>query len=74
VPAHVGDDGEYYTFEALTLAPFDRRAINPDMMTQSELDWLNAYHQRVYEAHEDALNDDDLAWLAAATVPLGVSV
>ena len=70
VPANVGEDGEYFTFEALTLAPFDRRAINPDIMTQSELDWLNAYHQRVFEAHEEALDEVDLAWLAAATAPI----
>ena len=34
-------------FETLTLAPFDRRLIVPEMLDAGELGWLNAYHARV---------------------------
>ncbi len=36
-------------FEALTLAPFDRRLIDADRISKQELRWLNAYHARVRE-------------------------
>ena len=32
--------------ETLTLAPIDLNLIDADLMTQSEIDWLNAYHAR----------------------------
>ena len=34
-------------FETLTLAPIDRRLIEPAMMTDEEIAWLDAYHARV---------------------------
>ncbi len=41
---------KFLKFETLTLAPFDRALINPALLTQPALDWLNAYHARVREA------------------------
>ena len=34
----------FLRFETLTLAPFDRRLIDPGMLDASELTWLNTYH------------------------------
>ena len=34
-------------FETLTLAPIDRRLIEPALMTADEIAWLDAYHARV---------------------------
>ena len=49
VPAPQGADParEMLAFETLTLAPIDRRLIKPSMLAPAELDWLNAYHNRV---------------------------
>jgi Xaa-Pro aminopeptidase len=57
-------------FETLTLAPFDRRLIAPELLTAEERDWLNAYHARVRHELSFALSDGDLAWLEAATAPV----
>lgn len=54
-------------FETLTLAPIDTRAVEVTLLSSDERNWLNAYHQRVYKAHEAALHGRDLAWLAQAT-------
>lgn len=35
------------TFSPLTLVPYDRRLINPKLLDASEINWLNAYHERV---------------------------
>ena len=60
----------FLRFETLTLAPFDRRLIEPAMLDADELRWLNAYHRRVLEEVGPALDGPDRAWLEAACAPL----
>jgi Xaa-Pro aminopeptidase len=53
-----------YGSEALTLAPYDKRLIDTDMLSPNEMAWLRAYHQRVYVAMKDAGAESDLlAWI-----------
>ena len=54
-------------FETLTLAPIDARLIAIAMLTASERNWLNAYHRRVYQAHEALLDSEARSWLMQAT-------
>lgn len=65
-----GSDREMMGFETLTLAPFDRRLIDIDLLNTSEIEWLNAYHVRVREEIGPELSPDDQAWLEAATAPI----
>jgi Xaa-Pro aminopeptidase len=57
-------------FEALTLAPIDRRLIDVALMTGDEIAWLDAYHMRVRTTLRGALDDATGDWLDAATRPL----
>ena len=57
-------------FEALTLAPIDRRLILRDMLSHEEIDWLNAYHRRIENELASYLDDATRAWLTEATAPL----
>ncbi|CAL79317.1 Putative aminopeptidase P [Bradyrhizobium sp. ORS 278] len=57
-------------FEALTLAPIDRRLIDVAMLSSEERSWLDVYHARVREAVHAALNEPDQLWLDQATAPL----
>ncbi len=57
-------------FETLTLAPFDRRLIDVELLSATERDWLNAYHARVRRELSPLLQDGDAAWLGAATAGL----
>src|SRR6266566_2019157 len=57
-------------FETLTLAPIDRRLIDVTMLSQAELDWLDAYHARVNREVRSSLDEADRLWLDAATAPL----
>lgn len=50
----------------LTLAPFDRRLIEPALLEPSELAWLDAYHARVLAEVGPALGPPERAWLAEA--------
>ena len=58
-------------FETLTLAPIDRRLVEPALMTADETAWLDAYHARVRETLAPLLDAPTRAWLIAATAPLG---
>ena len=60
----------FLRLETLTLAPFDRRLIEPAMLTREERGWLDAYHARVLREVGPALEDPARDWLAAACAPL----
>lgn len=60
----------FQQFETLTLAPFDQRLIEPNLLADEDLKWLNEYHQRVYQALSPALDPAEKRWLAQATAPL----
>ncbi|WP_407176520.1 aminopeptidase P family protein [Bradyrhizobium sp. STM 3562] len=60
-------------FETLTLAPIDRRLIDVAMLSEAELDWLNAYHARVAREVRGQLDAATTAWLDQATAPLSAS-
>jgi Xaa-Pro aminopeptidase len=61
---------ETLRFETLTFAPIERRLIKKDMLSPSELEWLNAYHAQVLEKIGPRLEGDDLAWLEKACAPI----
>jgi Xaa-Pro aminopeptidase len=61
---------EMLDFETLTLAPIDRRCVEPALLTPQETAWLDAYHARVRETLSPLVDADTAAWLAEATEPL----
>jgi len=60
----------YYEFETLTMAPIDKRLIDPNMLSQAELDWLNGYHQQVFDTLAPHLDAKERTWLEDMTSPL----
>lgn len=57
-------------FETLTFAPIDRRLIDPAMLSEGEIQWIDAYHVRVRDTLRGKLDDATRLWLEAATAPL----
>jgi len=68
--ASSGGGKSFLGFAALTLAPFARRLIRPELLSPAALAWLNAYHARVREEVGPALGASDRAWLEAEAAPL----
>ena len=65
------DYGEFLRFEDLTLFPIDQRLIDKKLLNQEEKDWLNDYHQQVWEQLSPLLdNDDEVNWLRKQCNPL----
>ncbi|MDO5102829.1 MAG: aminopeptidase P family protein [Lautropia sp.] len=62
--------GPFMFFETLTLCPIDTRLVDPELMTQAELDWLNAYHARVRERLADRTEGAAHEWLMRRTEPI----
>ncbi|HEX4112059.1 MAG TPA: aminopeptidase P family protein [Stellaceae bacterium] len=68
--AHETAERPLYGFETLTLAPIDRNAIEPALMSDAEINWLDAYHARVRDELTPLVDPATATWLAAATEPL----
>ena len=66
------DQDGYLCFDAVTLVPMDRRLVEASLLDSGELDWLNAYHQKVWDEISPLLDghSDALAWLKDATAPI----
>ena len=61
----------FLEFETLTLAPFDRRLIDPALLTADERGWIDEYHARVLAEVGPALDGAARDWLAGACAGLG---
>ena len=59
--------GEFLQMEPLTLCPIDTAPIVREMLLGEEVDWLNGYHQYVFDKLSPYLQGADLDWLRAAT-------
>lgn len=59
--------GQFMYLESLTMVPFDRDAIDTALLNSDELEWLNAYHKKVFDTISPYLNGDELEWLKKTT-------
>ncbi len=57
-------------FETITLAPLDKNLIDKDLLNQNEIDWLNNYHQNVFDKLSSLLDAQETAWLKNATAQM----
>jgi Xaa-Pro aminopeptidase len=69
-PEPAGAEKPLNAFETLTLAPIDRRLIEPGMLTDKERCWLDSYHKRVHEIVGPLVDRPVRKWLEQATQPI----
>lgn len=62
--------GQFLYLEPLTMVPFDRDAILPELMSDRELRFLNDYHRKVYETLKPYFDDEEVEWLREATAEI----
>ncbi len=70
VDAGENDFGHWLRFEPLTLCHFDTSILLKDLLDRSEIEWLNAYNERVYQTLSPRLSQDVAAWLRQKTLPI----
>lgn len=63
-PNNFGSKG-YLTFEHLTMCPIQVSLVDPELLTKEDKQWLNDYHQEVYDKVAPLLQKDKraLEWL-----------
>jgi len=62
--------GRFYHFVNMTFFPIDTKPLLMKLLTREEIDWLNRYHQTVYEKLSPFLDGIKLKWLEANTRPV----
>ncbi len=70
VNAGENDFGRWLRFEPLTLCHFDTSIVVKDLLDRSEIDWLNAYNERVFRTLSPHLTPEVAAWLRQKTLPI----
>ena len=70
-PYRETDFGRFLQFETLTLCPIDTTPIDTSLLSKEEKEWLNDYHQMVYDRLSPYLDEADRQWLRDATGVLG---
>ncbi|HFA51241.1 MAG TPA: aminopeptidase P family protein [Bacteroidetes bacterium] len=58
-----GEFGKFLRFETVTLFPIDLSLIAKNMLSKEEKNWLNAYHEEVFEKLSPRLDRAEKAWL-----------
>ncbi len=64
------DEWSFLKFENLTYCPIDLSLVNPQLLDEKEIDYLNAYHRRVYEVLSPYLKKEERKWLEEKTKTL----
>ena len=67
----ISEFGDWLAFETLTLCHFDTSAVLPELLTDEEIEWLNSYNKRVYQALSPRLLPEISEWLHNKTLPIG---
>lgn len=60
-------------FETFTLVPYEPNLINYDLLSQSQVDWINDYHKRIMDTIGEELRvnkPEAYNWLEARTRPI----
>lgn len=65
-----GGDRPMHRFQALTLAPIDRRLVDKTLLSREEIAQFDAYHARVLREIGPRVEPEVRAWLEAVCAPL----
>lgn len=62
--------GQFLRFDTMTLFPFDTTLLETEIMTDAEIEWLNAYHAEVRRRLTPLLSPAEAEWLRSKTEPI----
>ncbi|CAI7571878.1 unnamed protein product [Penicillium manginii] len=69
---HKFGDKQWLGFEHVTMTPIGRNLIEPSLLSDSELKWVNDYHAEVWDKTHHFFKNDELSrkWLERETKPI----
>ena len=62
--------GKFLSFETITLCYIDTKPIDKSLMSAQQIQWLNSYHEKVYNTLSPHLNEAEAAWLRNKTLKI----
>ncbi|KAJ6132358.1 hypothetical protein N7471_007573 [Penicillium samsonianum] len=70
--AHNFGDKQWLGFEHVTMTPIGRNLIEPSLLSDAELKWVNDYHAEIWAKTQHFFQEDDLtrSWLERETQPI----
>jgi len=66
------DFGEFYELETITLCHLEPQLIDPSLLSAAELQWVNEYQARVFQAISPQLEPQVKVWLEGKTRPISL--
>lgn len=70
IPAEKTEFGQFLKFETLTHCYIDTRLVNVAMLTEQERNWLNDYHQTVFNSIAPHLSEEEIVFLKKKTAAI----
>jgi Xaa-Pro aminopeptidase len=62
--------GTFNAFETISSCPIETLSLDKELLSKEEIDWLNSYHQMVYDKISPLLDDEHRCFLQEKTAPL----
>ncbi len=62
--------GIFFELETMGMCPIDLTPVIPELLSDTEIEWLNFYHEDVQCVLEPYLNEREIDWLKKATAAL----
>ena len=62
--------GDFLRFDTLTICPIDTQAIDNSLLNPEEINWLNSYHQKVFNELKPRVSDELKVFLENLTQPI----
>lgn len=62
--------GAFYSFEVLSMVPYEKKLIDARYLSQMEIEQINAYHKWIHDQLIEYVSDESKAWLENATAPI----
>jgi Xaa-Pro aminopeptidase len=63
-------NGPFYSMADLTMVPYARKLIDLNLLMPQEIEWIDVYHQKIYDLLAKDLSSDVREWLKTETQPL----
>lgn len=65
-------DKQWLGFEHVTMTPIGRNLIEPSLLSDAEIKWVNDYHAEVWDKTHHFFKEDELTlkWLERETQPI----
>ncbi len=61
------ENGRFMAFDIISYCPIDLKGIDVSLLSTEEKEWLNNYHQEVYDKLSPYLSEDEQRWLQIQT-------